>query len=205
MRSNATFECRVEIGRQVRRKDDDAVVPLELLQEHAHHGVRLTLEAGVERGRTLRCNRVCFVEEQHCAFFPRRPKDCRHVLWRFAHPQGLELRVADEQQTPPQRMGECFGADGLACPRRARKVEGERQSRRMPFAEPPTVEDEVMLRHLRKCVIQRAPCRGREDYVIERTTGNHGLDGATSLSAKQPGKRKGRHSSSVCRNPRRSN
>jgi len=56
---------------------------------------------------------VSFIEEQHGALLPRQPEDGRDVFGRFSHPHRLELGVADDQQPPPERVRDRFGADGF--------------------------------------------------------------------------------------------
>ena len=45
---DASLECRIEVRREVRGEDHHAVVPLELLQQHADDGVRFALKPVID-------------------------------------------------------------------------------------------------------------------------------------------------------------
>ena len=52
----------------------------------------------------------------------------------------------------------------------------------MPLAETPAIEDQVMASDVDQRLIKRSPRRQRQDHVVERTTGNNGLDRSPSAS-----------------------
>ena len=119
----------------------------------------------------------------------RGAEDGGDVLRRLAHPQRFELGIADDQQPPAERVRDRFGADRLAGARRAGEVEREREPGRMPLAEAPAVEDEIVLRHLRQRDVERAARRRRQDHVVERAARRDRLDRAAAANAKQTSER----------------
>src|SRR6186997_3248771 len=90
-------------------------------------------------------------------------------------------------------MGEHFGTNRLSCARRPGKVEGERESGRTSLAKAPAIEDEVVLRDLRKRLVEGAACCRGQNHIVEGAARDDRLNRTTSLRSKQPGKRKGRH------------
>ena len=73
-------------------------------------------------------------------------------------------------------MRDRLGADRLAGARRPGEVERERQPGRVPLAEPPAIEDELVARDLRERLVERAARRRREDDVVEGAPRHDGLD-----------------------------
>ena len=94
-------------------------------------------------------------------------------------------------------MGNGFGADCLPGAWRTGEVEGECEPGRMALAEPPAVEDEIVLRHLRQRRVERASRRRRQNDVVEGPARGDRLDGAASGRAEQTGEWNRRHASTV--------
>ncbi len=143
----------------------------------------------IDRRRAARGDGVGLVEEQHGLLLPREPEDRRDVLRRLSHPHRLELGVADDQQPAAQRVRDRFGADGLAGSRRSGEVEGERETCRVPLAEPPAIEDEIVARDLRQRLVERPPRRGGQDDVLKRAARDDRLDRAVRARSR-PSKRR---------------
>ena len=131
----------------------------------------------LQRDGTPRRDGVGFVEQQHRVPIAGEAKHAHTFLGRRAHPHGLDFGVADDQKPPAERVGDCFGADGLPGARRAGEVEGERQSARMPLPQPPPAEDQVVAGDLGERLVDRSSCRRREDDIVERSTRHDCVDG----------------------------
>ena len=76
-------ERRIEVLRQVRREDDDAVVLLHLLQQVGDFDVRVAIVRVLDL-RALAEQRIGFVEEQHRARASRGGEDALEVLLGLA-------------------------------------------------------------------------------------------------------------------------
>lgn len=140
---------------------------------------------------------VGFVEQQHGLLVPRRAENGGNVLRGLAHPHRFELGIADEQQAAAERVRDGFGADRLTSARRASKVEGKCEPGGMPLAEAPTVEDEIVLRHLRQGGVERAPGRGRQNHIVECPARHDRFDRAAAVRAEQTGEWDRRHASTL--------
>jgi hypothetical protein len=78
-----------------------------------------------------------------------------------------------------------FGANRLTGARRTSEVESERETRGMPLAEAPAIEDEIVLRYLRKGGVERAPGRGRQNHIFKCPARHDGLDGGAAVDAEK--------------------
>src|SRR3982750_571977 len=121
--ADASFERRVEVGREVRREDDDAVEVLERGERHVDGGFRLALEPVARAPETTRGDGVRFVEQQYGVLFDRRAEEGGDVLRGFTRPHRVDFGVVDDEQLLTERMSDRLGADGFTCARGPGKVE----------------------------------------------------------------------------------
>ena len=82
-------------------------------------------------------------------------------------------------------MGYSFGADRLARAWRAGEVERKREPGGMALAEPPAVEDEIVLRDLRQRRVERAPRCRRQNDIVEGPARSDRLDRAACRIAEE--------------------
>src|SRR3954470_13806614 len=82
-------------------------------------------------------------------------------------------------------MGDRFSADGFSGAWRAGEVERERETGGMPLGKTPSVENQIVLRHVRERDIERSPGRGRQDDIVECAPRDDRLDGATTAAAEE--------------------
>jgi hypothetical protein len=75
-------------------------------------------------------------------------------------------------------VGDRFGADRLARAGRTGEVERQCEAGGMPLAQPPAVEDEIVLRDLRQRGVERTPCCRRQNDIGEAPARNDRFDGA---------------------------
>jgi hypothetical protein len=139
----------------------------------------------MHRRRAARGQGVGFVEQQHGALLSSTAKHRRDVLRRLSGPERLELRVAYEQQSSAERVGDCFRADRFTGAGRAGEVERQCKTGRVTFAEPPAIENEVVLRHLRQRGVERAPRPWRQNDVLEAPPRGDRLDRTASARTEQ--------------------
>ena len=67
----------------------------------------------------------------------------------------------------------------------------------MALAKAPPVEDQIVLRHLRKGAVERSPCRRRQDDILEGAAGRDRLERTTAADAKQTSEGGSRHGFTV--------
>ena len=185
VRANAALEGRVHVGGEVGREDDDAGKGLELVQQHVDDRVGLAVDGRLHRGEAPARDGVGLVEEEHGVLPLGGAEHRGHVLGGLPHPPRFQLGVPDHQQLPMKRVGQRFGADGLAGARRAGEVERQAEPRRVPLGEPPLSEDEIVLPHERQRVVQRLERPLRQDHVVERALGLDCFDQLTGRRAEE--------------------
>ena len=177
--ADASLERGVEVGREVRGEDDDAVEVLELAEEHVDGSVRLALEPVARAPETTRGDGVRFVEQQHGVLLDRRAKEARDVLRGLTRPHRVDFGVVDEEQLLTERVRDRLRADGFARAGWPSKVEREAKPGRVSLAEPPVAEDEPVVADLAQRLIERFASPRRKNDVGERSLRNDRFDGAS--------------------------
>ena len=171
VRADATLERRIEVRRKIGRKDDDAVERFELLEQHVDDGVRLAQEALLDRRNAATA--MASASSNSSTAFSSRARRNRAETFFGVSPIHIRLHfgVAHDQQPTSERVRDGLGADRLPRPRRSGEVEGERETGRMPLAETPAIEDQVMTGDVDQRLVERQPRGGWEDYVLKRYDG----------------------------------
>jgi hypothetical protein len=154
-----------------------------LLQENVDDRVRFALIIQRRLRRSPRRDRVGFVEQQHGVFFASQAEHRGDVLRGLADPHRFQFRVAHDQQTPAEHMRDRFGADGLAGAGRAREDERERHPGRVPLAEAPAIENQIVIGDLHQRLIQRPPRRFRQHDIRECPSRHDRFDRLTCVAA----------------------